>query len=134
MTTNMFEYATRNQIRFASIKGQISTEQLWTVPLRSQDGFNLDAIAKAANQAYKAATEESFVDTERTPEHTKLEMTLEIVKYVIACKRDEEAAAKQRAANKAEKDKLLKILAEKQEGKLAQLSEAELRRRIEALP
>lgn len=59
--------------------------------------------------------------------------TLELVKLVIATKLDEEAAAKTRAVNKTEREKLLKILAEKQEGKLSSLSEAELRRRIEAL-
>ncbi len=132
-TMNMFEYAARHQIRFTSVKGLITAEQLWTMPLRSQDGFNLDAVAKAANQAFKSATEESFVNTERTPEHTRLEMALEIVKYVISSKLDDEAAAKKRAANKAEREYLLQVLADKQQDKLTKLSEAELRRRIEAL-
>lgn len=35
--------------------------------------------------------------------------------------------------NRAEKEKLLTILAEKQDGKLSELSEKELRKRIEAL-
>lgn len=132
-TMNMFEYAARNKLRFTSTKGQLAAEQLWDMPLRSGDGFNLDAVAKSANQALKAATEESFVNTERTPEHTRLEMALAIVKYVIACKLDDEAAAKKRAENKAEREYLLKVLADKQQDKLTKLSEAELRRRIEAL-
>jgi hypothetical protein len=41
--------------------------------------------------------------------------------------------AKRRAENKQEKEKLLAILAEKQDGKLSELSEKELRRRIAAL-
>jgi len=73
------------------------------------------------------------VQTERTPAHIELEVKLAIVKFVIASKLDDEAAAKQRAANKTEREKLLKILAEKQDGKLSELSEAQLRRRIEAL-
>jgi hypothetical protein len=55
------------------------------------------------------------------------------VKYVIETKLAEEQAAETRAKNKAEKQKLLEILAEKQEGKLSNLSEAELKRRIAAL-
>lgn len=130
---NIFEYATRNALRFASTKGVLTTEQLWDVPLRSSDGFNLDAIARAANKALKEATEESFVTTTRTPAHARLETALEVVKYVIARKIADEEAAKKRADNRIEREKLLAILAEKQAGKLSDLSEKELQRRIAAL-
>lgn len=130
---NVFEYATRNKLRFASTKGELSVEQLWDVPLRSTDGFNLNAIAKAANKVVKDLSEENFVETKRTAAHTKAERVLELVKFVIETKLTEEAAAEQRAKNKAEKAKLLEILAEKQDGKLSNLSEAELKRRIAAL-
>ena len=133
MVTNLFEYATRNKLRFASVRGELTVEQLWDVPLRSRDDFNLDAVAKVANRAWKALTEESFVETEKTPEHTRREVALKVVKYVIDTKLTEEADAKRRAENKVEKEKLLKILAEKQEGKLSDLSEKELQRRIAAL-
>ena len=98
---NLFEYASRNKLRFASVKGEINAEQLWDVPLRSRDDFNLDAVAKNANRAFKAATEESFVNLEPKPEHVRLETALEVVKYVIAVKIAEEAAATKRAENKA---------------------------------
>lgn len=52
---------------------------------------------------------------------------------MIETKIAEEAAAEQRKQNKAEKEKLLQILAEKQDGKLSALSESELKRRIAAL-
>ena len=132
---NLFEYATRNKLRFPSTKGELTVEQLWDVPLRGKngDGFDLNTIAKTANKAWKDVSEESFVETAHTPEHTKRETTLEIVKYVIEVKLGEEEAAKKRADNKTEKEKLLKILAEKQAGKLSELSEKELQRRIAAL-
>lgn len=130
---NLFEYATRNKLRFASTKGELSVEQLWDVPLRSSDGFNLDAIAKSANKTLKDATEESFVATTRTPATTRFGVTLEVVKRVIEVKLADEESAKKRAENKKEREKLLEILAEKQEGKLSKLSEAEIQRRIAAL-
>ncbi len=130
---NFFEYATRNKLRFASAKGELSVEQLWDVPLRSNDTFNLDVIARAANKVFKEATEESFVSTTKTPAHTRLEMTLEVIKRVIEVKLADEAAAKRRAENKAEREKLLQILAEKQDGKLSALSEKELKKRIAEL-
>lgn len=131
--TNLFEYATRNKLRFISVKGELTAEQLWDVPLRSSDGFNLDAIARGANKTFKDATEESFVQTTRTAAHTRLEMVLEVVKHVIATKLGDEEAAKKRAENKAKKEKLLAILAEKQDGALSDLSERELKKQIAAL-
>lgn len=130
---NIFEFATRNKLRFASLRGELSVEQLWDVPLRSSDDFNLDRIARNANKALKDATEESFVSSTRTPAHVRLEMSLEVVKRVIAVKIADEETAKRRAENKKEREKLLEILAEKQDGKLSKLSEMELQKRIAAL-
>jgi hypothetical protein len=130
---DIFIYATRNQLRFASVRGELSVEQLWFVPLRSRDEFNLNNIAKACNKALADATEQNFVETTKTPEHTRLEVSLEIVKHVIATKLAEEEAARSRATKAQEKQKLLRILAEKQDGKLSEMSEQELRERIAAL-
>jgi hypothetical protein len=132
-TSTMFETATRSKLRFTSSRGELSVEMLWDVPLRSRDGFDLDAIARSANKALKNLTEESFVSTERTPAHAKAELTLELVKYVIQVKLAEEETAKKRAENKVEREKLLAILAEKQAGKLSELSEREIQKRINAL-
>lgn len=130
---NMFEYAARHKLRFASARGALSSEQLWDVPLRSKDGFDLDAVAKEVNRHLKTLTEESFVSAERTPAHEKAELALELVKRVIQVKLAEEDAARRRAENQVEKEKLLAILAEKQAGKLSELSERELQKRIAAL-
>lgn len=135
MSNDMFEYASRTKIRFQSSRGNLTVEDLWDVPLRSRDDFNLNAVAKAANKAYTDATEENFVESGsgRTALQAKTEAALEIVKYVIDVKLDEERSAKRRAENKIEREKLLQILAEKQDGKLSELSEKELKKRIEAL-
>ena len=69
--SSLFEYATRNKIRFASERGDLNVEQLWDVPLRAKDNFDLGDIARRASKTLKDATEESFVDTVRTVEHTR---------------------------------------------------------------
>ncbi len=130
---NIFEHATRTKLRFASVRGNLTIEDLWDVPLRSINDFNLDAIAKAANKALKELSEENFVESTKTPAHTRAEIALEVVKYVIETKLTEEETAKKRAENKLEREKLLSILAEKQAGKLSELSEKELQKRIAAL-
>ena len=136
MTIDIFAFATRHKLRFQSARGELTAEQLWDVPLRttgSSDGFNLNSVAKTANKAWRDISEESFVATAQTPEHVRREIALEVVKYVIDVKITEEDNAKTRAANRIEKEKLLAILAEKQDGKLSELSEKELQRRIAAL-
>ena len=133
MTVNIFELATKNKLRFASSRGLLTVELLWDVPLRSGDDFNLNAVAKVANKAWKDLDDESFVKTAKTPEHARRETALQVVKYIIEAKLAEDAAAKKRAENKIEMAKLLQILAEKQDGKLSALSEKELQRRIAAL-
>lgn len=133
MTTNIFEYASRNKLRFASARGDLTVEQLWDVPLRSNDGFNLNAVAKATNEAVKATNEENFVETTRTPGHVRVETAFEVVKYIIEVKLADEAAAKKRAENKLKREKLLAVLAEKQDGKLSEMSERELKKQIAEL-
>lgn len=130
---NIFEFVTRNKVRFPSSKGLLTIEQLWDVPLRSTDDFNLDKIAKDANKEFKGATEESFVQTARTPAIARLELTLEAIKHVIATKLADEKAAKERAENKVKREKLLKALSEKQDGKLSEMSEKELKKQIAEL-
>lgn len=132
-TNSMFEFATRNKIRFSSPRGELSVEALWDVPLRSKDGFDLNTVAKASSKALKAISEENFVETTKTAEHSRLEAAMSIVEHVIETKLDEEAAAKTRADNRAKKATLLQALAEKQAGKLSAMSEKELQKQINEL-
>ena len=133
--TDLFVFATRNKLRFYSAKGELTLEQLWDVPLRSKSGdhFDLNNIAQRANAALKEIDAENFVETKRTPAHTVCEARLEVVKYIIDVKLTEEKAAATKAERKQEKEKLLAILAEKQAGKLSDLTEKELQKRIAAL-
>lgn len=133
-TTNLFEYAARKKLRFTSPRGLLTVEDLWDIPLRARnaDGLDLNVVAKIASKAL-AETAENFVDTVKTAEHTNREMALEVVKYVIDTKINEEKAAAEKADKKKKKEALLTALSEKQAGKLSAMSEKELLRQIEAL-
>lgn len=133
MIGTLFELTSRHKLRFHSLRGELTAEQLWDVPLRSRDGFDLNAVARVASNELKLVSEENFVENSRTIDRERRELKLDVVKHIIAVKLDEETAAAKRADNRLEKEKLLKILAEKQEGKLSKLSEQELQKRIDAL-
>lgn len=130
---NIFERASQQKLRFPSVKGELTTEQLWDLPLQSKNQFDLDTVAKTVNNELKNVTEESFVATTTSPAKTILELKFEIVKHVIAVRIATNAAARYQAARKAEKDKLIGILADKQDEALKGLTPEEIQARIAAL-
>lgn len=132
MTQNIFERATRQAFRYQSSKGELTTEQLWDLPLQSKTGFDLDNVAKAINRDIKVLTEESFVQT-ATPAASEAQIKLEVVKHVIATKIAENAAAATKAQNAAMKAQLVSILEQKQSQELLSLTPEQLKAKIDAL-
>lgn len=128
----MFEKALRNKYRFPSVRGDLTTEQLWALPLESKDGFDLDAIAQALHASLEAAGTVSFVK-KTTAKQESLKDRLEIVKYVIETKLKE---AEDRVSAKERLDKrrkLEEILAEKQDDALKNMTEEEIQAELKKL-
>ena len=130
---NIFEQATRRAIRFESAKGDLSVEQLWDLPLRSRNQFDLDTVAKTVNRQLNAVTEESFVSVRENPAKETLSLKLEIVKHIISVKLQEAEEARNRATKASEKEKLLRLLDEKQNEALRALTPEEIQERLKAL-
>lgn len=130
---NIFEQATRTALRFPSVRGVITTEDLWGMPLTSKNGFDLDSTAKSVNGSLKESQEESFVSTTSNPERAGLELRLEILKHIIAVKLRENEEKLARAGRKAEKDRLVAILETKQVEKMQGMSIEEINARIAEL-
>lgn len=130
---NIFEQATRRAIRFESAKGDLSVEQLWDLPLQSRNQFDLDTVAKTVNRQLNAVTEESFVSVRENPAKETLSLKLEIVKHIISVKLQEAEEARNRANKASEKEKLLRLLDEKQNEALRALTPEEIQERLKAL-
>ena len=118
----LFESATRNKIRF-DYRGSISVEDLWDLSVEE-----LDIIYKNLMTKKKASETESLLTEKKTSR--ALETKIEIVKYIFGVKIDEENAAVQRAENAAKKQKILAILARKQDAELESKSTEELEKLI----
>lgn len=130
---NLFELATRNAYRFESVKGNLSVEDLWQLPLTTRgNGTSLDDVAKSIYSQLKASEEVSFV-AKQTTANTVLQNKLEIAKYVISVKLAEAETAKVKADKAAERSKLLDIIARKQEQSLEQSTIDELQAKLAAL-
>lgn len=130
---NIFEQATIQKLRFSTNKGEVTTEQLWDMPLQSKNQFDLDSLAKAVNGELKSVTEESFVNTKPSPAKSLLELKLDVIKHIIAAKIKTHEEQSNARAKAAKREKLLNILSEKQDEALKSLSPEELAKQIAEL-
>jgi hypothetical protein len=137
VATNLFERATRLKLRYATDYGYITTEDLWDLPLTLRVGVRservcLDDIAKGLRRELRETEDESFV-TKPGKGNERLELAFEVVKHVIAVRLAEAELAKTARERAEKKQKLLGVLARKQDQKLETLTEAEIAAEIEAL-
>lgn len=132
--TDIYKYACQHKLPFPSAKGDLTAYQLFEVPLRSNNGFDLDTIAKKINNELKSVSEESFVSNVATnPRKVRLTMMLEVVKDVIATALAIEKAAAERAARREEFNKLSEIMMAKKDQQLTALSLEDIQARLSAL-
>lgn len=128
MAANIFEYATREKLRFP-FKGEISVEDLWDLSLT-----NLDKVYKSLNAQAKQNNEASLISSSvKTAEESRLEAKIEIVRYIFAVK-DNEAKARRQEVEKAEKkQKIMSIIARKQDEALESMSAEDLQKMLDEL-
>ena len=129
---DLFEYATKNQLRFSSTSGRLTVEDVWVLPLTSSKGLSLDLLAQGIAKRVQEAGEQSFV-VKRPAGDRVLRIQLDIVKHVIAV-RMAEVADRQDAATKAGKraDIMAALVAERA-SHLGSMSKADLLAELDKL-
>jgi hypothetical protein len=123
---NIFEYATRNKVRF-SFRGLISVEDLWDLSLT-----NLDSIYKELNKQSKQSEEESLLNI-KTQKDELLNVQIEIVKHIVSVKLAEKEAREKASAKKAQKQKIMSVIAAKQDEALQNSSIDDLKKMLDEL-
>lgn len=126
MEKNLFEIATRNRYRF-NHKGVMTVEDLWS--LRVED---LDAIFKMLNRQKKTADEDSLLAT-KSAEDQDLANKIDIVRYIVSVKLAEAAERVSAAEKKAQRDKILEIVAKKKDKALEDMGIEDLMKKLEEL-
>lgn len=127
------EKALRRKYRYPSQKGELTTEQLWDLPLTSNRGFDLDSVAIELNIQLGALKNDSFVKKGPNPLKTELEEKLQIVVHVIQVKMTEEERASAEATRRAERRKLEEILHLRTQAGLMSKTPEEIRAMIDKL-
>lgn len=126
MSKNIFEVATRTKMRFP-FKGMISVEDLWDLSVQ-----NLDKVFKALNSQRKEAQEESLLNV-KSSEDEVLDTQIEIVKYIVGVKLEEQAARAKALENKEKKQKIMALMAKKDDEAMENMSKEELQKLLDEL-
>lgn len=124
--SSMFEKAVKGKYRFP-YKGQISAEDLYDLPLGA-----LDTVFKALNAEVKKTDEESLLQT-KTAEDDILSTKIEIVKYIFNEKLEEKKNHQEAAERKEKKQKIMQIIATKQDEALRNASVEDLQKMLDDL-
>lgn len=125
--------ALKNHYRYPSPVGDLTTEDLFDLPLTSRTNRAcLDDTAKQINRELKDSEQESFVEP-AVSGTSELAEKLEIVKSVIALRIEEREAAKDAVAKKEKRERIMAIIANKEDQNLQEKGLGELKSLLDDL-
>ena len=122
----IFEQASRIKLRIA-YKGLCSVEDLWDISVEELDG-----IYQGLRDLQKASESESLI-SKPTERDERLTLSIDIIKHIVHAKLEAQEARKLKAENRMRRARLAEILAKKEDEKLSEMSEEDLRKEIAAL-
>ncbi len=123
----MFEYATRNKLRF-NYHGMLTVEDLWDLSMES-----LNEVYRNLNKRLKEESEESLLDEKVNPDKELITVSIDIVKHIASVKLEKQDAQRMAAERSIQKQKILKIMAKKQDSELQEKSLDELSQMLDKL-
>ena len=123
----MFEKASRLKLRFNTNKGVLSAEDLWDLTLTE-----LDTLFVELNKGLKESGSEGLLKKRATKADKELDLRIAIVSRVFEVKNTEKEDAATRADQKAERERLIAIKAQRAEKAELELSDEELDTKIAA--
>ena len=126
LTLEKLEQAVRTKLRFRfmtvnNASGVASVEDLWDFHLS-----DLDVLYKKLNVQLKSTQEDSLLDTP-TKEDSVLQLKVDIIKHVVKTMLEEQKVKEDNVKAKAKRDRILDIIADKQDEELLDLSVDELK-------
>jgi len=129
LISDLFVVASREKYRYP-YKGYISTEDLWDLTPQA-----LDSIYKELNAQLKKMTGEESLLAARSVDDAvvTLQNRIQIVKDITLIKLDEIEKRKEASANAAKRQKIMDILADKENQALKDMSADDLRKMLEGL-
>lgn len=128
--TIIFEMASQFKFRYP-YKGLITTEDLWDLT-----PAQLDTVYRNLSKELKSTDEDSLICTRSVEEGVKaneLKNKIEVVKYIFNHKQQAAELTRMAAANAAEKQRILTVLADMEDNALRNMSKDDLLKRLSEL-
>jgi hypothetical protein len=130
---SIFERASRLKLTYSTPKGLLSFQDLWDLPLQSTTGkANLDDIARDLFKQLKSDDNVSFVESSHKADELT-QLMFDVAKHIIDVRLAERAAAKDKAERAEKKQKLLALIADKQDESLKSMSLEDLQKMVAEL-
>lgn len=131
---SIFQQASRAKLRFATQLGQLSTEDLWELPLTSAKGVSLKSIATDL-QTQVSAQPMKELDFFELPEATDstLQLRFDIVKHIVTTRVAESRDKSAEAAKETKRAQLQALINDKLQDELKNKSVEELQAELASL-
>lgn len=124
--SELFVKATKQHLKFP-FRGQITTEDLWDLSLE-----NLDDVYKDLKKTLEKESSDSLIH-KKSKASEKLELAIEVVKFVVKTKLDEKAEKERAVAVNAERQQILSVIEEKKAAAYKDMSVEELEAKLAGL-
>ena len=119
---NCLTYALQNKLRFETPRGQITTEQLFDLPLTSNNGISLDSVSETVLNEQAKAPRKSLVVATNSANNIIANIKIAILEVAITtrqAKLDAKALAQHNITRIAKLKEALLVKDEKALGKLS---------------
>lgn len=130
--SNLFQIASKKKFRYPTRRGEVSTEDLWDLSLE-----DLNNVAVSLHRSVQASAGEISFITPKTPKQKsdeKLsELRLELVKAVIEERLADDAARRERARTRQQREFLSELREKKRMDALSSLSLEEIEKQMQEL-
>jgi len=127
MSAELFERATREKLRFQHC-GSLSVEDLWDLPVR-----RLDVIFKSLNAELKRRDESESLLEPATRGDSVLTLQVDILRHIVKTKLAEQEAVQQAEETRKKKQRIMEIMARKEDASLEEMSSEDLAKMLAEL-
>ena len=117
MTTDIFSSATRSKLRFPSVVGPISVEDLWDLPLTTlrRTRPSLEDVGNALLQKQQSFAATSILTTTTpSPEKAAVDLAVEVIRHIVTVREAETQARTEAMAQASERARLDDIIAQRE--------------------
>lgn len=131
--SNLIFKALKNNYRYPTAKGLVTTEDLMDMPLKSAPGHDLNSVAQILHDEIQATSSKIDFVSKKKASNKLLEEKMEIVMMIIEDKIADQEAAKNAKALKERREQLLELKKNKELEAAGEMSLEDIEKELRTL-